>query len=100
MRVTILILAFLCSSFVASKNLQNRYDNFKVYRVKIPNDASATIINDELLEYVDIWSEPRVGLHSDIMVSPNDISFVESKLEASKMQYSEMVENVQILIYA
>jgi murein tripeptide amidase MpaA len=100
MRFTILILSVFCAAFVASKNLQNRYDNFKVYRVEIPNAASASIINNDLQGYVDIWAEPRVGRHSDIMVSPTDSIFVEQKLKDSHLEYSVMVENVQNLIDA
>jgi len=100
MRFTVLILSVFCSAFVASTNLQNRYDNFQVYRVKIPNAASASVINDDLEGYTDIWSEPRVGHHSDIMVSPADSSLVVKKLKANNLEYSVMIENVQTLIDA
>ena len=100
MKGPISILAIFCVAFAASKNLANRYDDFKVLRVTIADDAAANVINSLEDEYVDVWAEPRVGRHADIMVSPTDASFVEEKLKANNMEYSVMVENVQALMDA
>jgi len=100
MKSSILSLAVFCFALVASKHLPNRYDNFKVFRVAIVDDASANVINNDLEAYIDIWAEPRVGLHADIMVSPTDSSFVENKLKSRNMEYSVMVKNVQELMDA
>ena len=98
MKNLFLIFATFGSTIVASKSLENRYDNFVVYRVDIPDQASANVINNDLTEYVDIWAEPRVGLNSDIMVSPTDLNLVKAKLKGANLKYSVMVENVQKLI--
>ena len=100
MKSSILSLALFCFALAASKHLPNRYDNFKVFRVAIVDDASANVINNDLEAYIDIWAEPRVGLHADIMVSPTDSSFVENKLKSRNMEYSVMVKNVQELMDA
>lgn len=102
MKIIFLNFAIFCLALnvVTSKNLQNRYDGFKVFRVNIPNVAAVNVINNDLKDYVDIWAEPRIGHHSDIMVSPSDLAVVESKLKQAIMEYSIMVENVQELINA
>lgn len=100
MKSSVFILVIFCLAFTASKNLSNRYDDFKVFRVTIADDAAANVINSLEDDYVDVWAEPRVGRHSDIMVSPIDASFVEEKLKANNMDYSVMVENVQALMDA
>ena len=102
MKTLFLCLTIFCFALnaVTSKNLHNRYDDFKVFRVQILNDASVNVINNDLQDYVDIWAEPRIGHYSDIMVSPRDLAVVESKLTEANLEYSVMVENVQKLIEA
>ena len=44
MKGPISILAIFCVAFAASKNLANRYDDFKVFRVTIADDAAANFV--------------------------------------------------------
>ena len=74
-----------------------RYDNYKVFRLNIPNDISANFILN-LPSCVDIWTEPRVGHHSDIMVAPQYFKAIKGNLEQANMDYSVMIEDVQRLI--
>ena len=80
-----------------SETIPVRYDNYKVFRVNIPNDMSADFILN-LPSYVDIWAEPRVGHHSDIMVAPQHLQAIEDNLKRANMDYSIMIQNVQTLI--
>ena len=100
MKALIILLAVTSTTLVASNTLPTRYDNFKVFRVAIVDESAANVINNDLEAegYVDVWAEPRVGRHADIMVSPSDLSLVEQKLKSENMEYSVMVENVQSLM--
>ena len=68
-----------------------------MFRVRIPDEVSANVILN-LPSYVDIWAEPRIGHHSDIMVAPRNLKTLEGRLKQANMDYSVMVENVQTLI--
>ena len=94
-----LVLYTICCFLIATSNrVSNRYDNFKVLRVQVPNEVSAVVIMKDLQDYVDVWSEPRIGHHSDLMVSPTNLKFVENKLKETSLEYSVMIDNVQRLL--
>ena len=98
MKGSILFLVVTFLSYVATNNLPKRYDDFKVLRVAIVDKAAANVVNNDLEPYVDVWAKPRLGRHSDIMVAPTDLSFVEQMLKSKEMEYSVMIENVQQLM--
>ena len=77
-----------------SKSLPTSYDNFKVLRVQTPELNSLNVINNDLKDYVDIWAEPRLGFHSDIMVSSHDLLMIEQRLFAANLEYFIMIDNV------
>ena len=93
-----LIYVILCFAVVISEFVPNRYDSFKVFRVRVPNEASANVIMEDLQYHVDIWSEPRIGHHSDLMVSPTNLKAVVKKLKETSLEYSVMIDNVQTLL--
>ena len=95
MKGPISVLAIFCVAFAASKNLANRYDDFKVFRVTIADDAAANVINSLEDDYVDVWADPRVGRHADIMVSPTDVSFVEKKLKVNNMGKDDAIKSLK-----
>ena len=95
---TFIILCIACT-FVQGKST-NTYDNFKVFRVDIPDEAAAKFVLNDLKNYVDIWAEPRIGHHSDIMIPPKDLDRVVNMLKQASIGYSVMIRNVQTLINA
>ena len=98
MRSEVLIALGFWVATTLSKTVTTRYDNFKVLRVQTPDLNSANVISNDLKDYVDIWAEPRLGYHSDIMVSSHDLLMIEQRLFAANLEYSIMIENVQTLI--
>ena len=96
------ILSSLCiiiaqGTYVA--NTKARFDDFKVLRVQVPNkDAHKYISDPDFESLYNIWAEPRIGKHSDIMVSPENIKKVVGGLNEMNLTFSIMIENVQRLI--
>ena len=80
--------------------LKQRYDNYEVLRVQIPDQKSAEYMseNSSINRLYDIWAEPRIGEHSDIMVSPENLDVVKEWLMVGELKFSTMIENVQILV--
>ena len=66
-------------------------------RVKVVDGESAKCIMHDMSPFVDVWKEPRVGHHADIMVSPMDFCKVESILNKTNISYDVIVEDVQNL---
>ena len=75
-----------------------RYDYFQVLKVKVPNEESVSFILNNLQSLVDIWSEPRIGYYSDIMVSADKLEIAHYMLTQANMEYSVIIENVQIIM--
>ena len=75
------------------------FDDYKVLRVQIPDENSAKYISDPDHESLfDVWAEPRIGHHSDIMVAPEKMETVSSGLNAMGLEFSTMIQDVQKLI--
>lgn len=86
--VTILGILFFGQSLAQ----QVRYDNYRVYSVKVENadhlDRLASIENQ-----YDFWKSGNIGQHSDIMVAPDQVDEFEQFIES--MNSSIKVDNVQ-----
>jgi len=81
--------------FGQSLALTVRYDNYRVYSVKVENANHLRQLESIESQY-DFWKSGNVGQHSDIMVAPHEIDEFEKFIE--NMNSSIKVNNVQSLI--
>ena len=81
------------------ENSKKTYENFKVLRVQIPDEESLRYVSHpSLTNLYNIWAEPRIGLHADIMVSPLNMEIVMRGLKEIGLEFAIMIEDVQALI--
>lgn len=90
MQIVVAILGFLF--FGQSLALAVRYDNYRVYSVKVENADHVNRLESIANRY-DFWKSGNIGQHSDIMVAPHEISEFENFIE--NMNSSIKVDNVQ-----
>lgn len=86
--VTILGILF----FGQSLALTVRYDNYRVYSVKVENTDHLNRLESISGRY-DFWKSGNVGQQADIMVAPHEIDEFEKFIE--NMNSSVKVDNVQ-----
>jgi len=97
------VLLYCMLAAIANGNILDkpkaRFDHFKVLRVEIPDEKALRYVSHpEPSNLYDIWAEPRIGQHSDIMVSPENMMKVERGLNEMGLLFSTMIANVQVLI--
>jgi len=76
-----------------------KFDNYKVLRVQIPDEnALKYISNPDHETLYNVWAEPRITRHSDIMVAPENMETVINGLNEMGLEFSTMIADVQKLI--
>ncbi|XP_017136885.1 zinc carboxypeptidase [Drosophila miranda] len=90
-------LLFLALFGIASAVEQVRYDNYKVYNVRIDDREQFNLLNaQEKVLRLSSWREVRhLGESSDIMVAPQYEETFESLLLKHNISYSLKIDNVQ-----
>lgn len=78
--------------FGQSLTVTVRYDNYRVYSVKVENVDHLNQLEAIGNQY-DFWKSGNVGQHSDIMVAPHEIDEFEKLIE--NMNSSIKVNDVQ-----
>lgn len=90
MQIVVTILGILF--FGQSLALTVRYDNYRVYSVKVENADHLNRLESIESQY-DFWKSGNIGQHSDIMVAPHKVDEFEKFIE--NMNSSIKVDNVQ-----
>jgi len=97
-----ILICCLCAIISQSAHVSKskaRFDNFKVLRVQIPDEAALQYIaNPDHEALYNVWAEPRITYTSDIMVSPDKLDEVTRGLISNGLEFSTMIEDVQKLI--
>lgn len=89
--LTILAIFF----FSQSSASKIRYDNYRVYSVKIENADHSNQLKSLENEY-DFWKNGQINQHSDIMVPPHKIEEFENYI--ANINSSIKINNVQRLV--
>ncbi|XP_056640610.1 zinc carboxypeptidase-like [Diorhabda sublineata] len=75
------------------------YDDHALYRIVPKNSESVDILRllqKSESEKYDFWTFPRAaGMPVDILVSPQQKSFIEKLVNENKMDYEILIENIQ-----
>jgi len=93
-----LCLLFAASATALSLDVQN-YDGFKVFSVAAVNNEQFHVLRRlEMTGEYDFWSTPRLNGFTDIMVTPDQISFVQNLLTLHGMYSTVKIANVGKLV--
>ncbi|ALC43750.1 CG14820 [Drosophila busckii] len=87
---------------LAQSTPQVRYDDYKVYEVKIENLQQLQLLNaQEQRLQLSSWREPRfAGDSADVMLPAESVQAFEQLLQRQHLNYSLKISNVQDLIDA
>ncbi len=74
---------------------KQRFDNFKVYSVKVENaDQLKVLENLEKKDY-DFWESPILGAVADVMISTDQESYFLSLMDSHHIERTVKIANVQ-----
>lgn len=85
------------TSLTAVITVPQRFDNYKVYGIKVLNKDHLNILRtleQNSYEY-DFWNSPIVGRTTDIMVSPEKIEDFEKMMKNLNLEMDVKVSNLQ-----
>lgn len=89
-------LYFLLSLLITGVSLtKQRFDNFRVYSVKVENDEQLKVLENLEKQDYDFWEEPILGEVADVMISPDRELYFEFLMDAHKFARTVKVANVQ-----
>jgi len=99
---TRILLCCFCVGIALSAQVSKskaRFDNYKVLRVQIPDEKARNYIaNPDHEVLYNVWAEPRINYTADIMIAPEKLREVTDGLNSNGLEYSTMIEDVQMLI--
>lgn len=74
---------------------KQRFDNYKVYSVKVENVEQLKVLENLEKQNFDFWESPMLGNVADIMISPDQEQHFQLLMDAFKMHRTVKVANVQ-----
>lgn len=87
---------FLLSLLISTESsTKQRFDNFKVYSVKVENEEQLEVLEKLEKKDYDFWESPILGNVADVMISPDREPYFESLMDIYKIERSVKVANVQ-----
>lgn len=90
--IALLSLSLLITGVSLTKQ---RFDNYKVYSVKVQNDDQLKILENLERQDYDFWESPILGDVADIMVTPDQEQYFESLMGIHKFESSIKIANLQ-----
>lgn len=93
--IALLSLSLLITGVSLTKK---RFDNYKVYSVKVQNDDQLKILENLERQDYDFWESPILGDVADIMVTPDQEQYFESLMDIHKFESSIKIANLQELM--
>ncbi|KAJ6632757.1 Zinc carboxypeptidase A 1, partial [Pseudolycoriella hygida] len=99
--MTLLKLILSLTLFTVVVTEPQRFDNYKVYEIKVENKDHVNILRSlegNASDEYDFWNSPIVGRNADIMVSPEKTDAFEKMMKNFNMTVGVKVLNLQDLI--
>ncbi len=94
----ILSVTLLCTAVLSESK---RFDNYKVYEVKVLNEDHVNILRSlerNVLDEYDFWNSPIIGRNTDIMVPPEKSEDFEKMIKDLNMDIGVKISNLQELV--
>lgn len=88
---------FLLFIFISGihSSTKHRFDNFKVYSVKIETIEQLKVVQNLEKQEYDFWHEPILGDVADVMISPDREPHFEFLMNKHNIKKTVKVANVQ-----
>ncbi|XP_037037661.1 zinc carboxypeptidase-like [Bradysia coprophila] len=99
MKLLASILFVVLAAVVSAK--QQRFDNYKVYEVKVSNEDHVNILRSlerDTADDYDFWNSPIIGRSADIMVAPEKTGDFEKMIQNFGLDIDVKIPNLQDLI--
>lgn len=95
--VLILVFCWLNSSY----SEKARFDNYKLYTLKINTSEQLQVLRDieEHVEDYEVWKSATIGHEADIMVPPHKLGHFQDLINDFGFESNLKIENVQTYIY-
>lgn len=95
MKYSLISLLSLCLLITGVSLTKKRFDNFKVYSVKVQNDDQLKILENLERKDYDFWESPILGDVADIMISPDQEQYFQSLVNMHQLESSVKIANLQ-----
>lgn len=95
MKCQLIPLLSLCLLISAESLTKKRFDNFKVYSVKVQNDEHLKVLENLERKNYDFWESPLLGDIADVMISPDQEQYFHYLMDAHDIERTIKIANLQ-----